>query len=165
MPKARPARELLESARTAATNGNRSILVAFHASWCPWCRRLEATLARPAMKEIMDRHFVTLWLTVRERGAMKELENPGAADLYMEWAGGDAKAGLPFCAALDGRGALRGTSIRPLAPGARAENLGYPGSPDEIKAFLGLLKEGAPSLSDPERDILRDELEAARPRP
>ncbi len=161
-PQARPASELIQEALSTAKPGGRTVLVAFHASWCSWCRRLEGVLAKPAVKEVMDRRFVTLWLTIMERGPKQELDNPGAADLYQRWTGG-AKAGIPFCLVLDGKGDLKASSIRPLSPGAAAENIGYPGSPDEIKAFVALLREGAPAMTDAEAAVITRELDAAKP--
>jgi hypothetical protein len=158
----RPASELLAAARESA-RGDRAVLVAFHASWCGWCRRLEATLERPALRKVLDRHFVVQWLTVKERPALKDHENPGAAELYAQWTGGQ-EAGIPFCAVLDAKGALLGTSICSVTPGAKAGNIGYPGSPDEIKAFVALLGKGAPSLTPEETATLVKELQAAAPK-
>jgi hypothetical protein len=137
--------------------------VAFHASWCSWCRRLEGVLARPAIKEVLDRHFVVQWLSVKERGAHKDQENPGAAELYAAWTGGQ-EAGIPFCAVLDAKGKVLGTSIRALAPQGKPENLGYPGAPEEIGAFIALLRDGAPTLGAAEAETLRKELLAAAPK-
>jgi thiol-disulfide isomerase/thioredoxin len=153
---------LLRQAHATAQASHRTVLVAFHASWCPWCRRLEATLNRPAVKPIMDRHFVIQWLTVQERGPKKELDNPGAAELYQKWTGG-VKSGIPFYLVLDAQGQLKSSSIRALKPGEPADNLGYPGSPDEIQGFLALLKDGAPALTATETDTLARELDAAKP--
>ena len=148
----------------AAPAQDRTVLVAFHASWCSWCRRLEATLNRPAIKAIMDKHFVIQWLTIKERKEKAVLDNPGAAELYAKWVGG-ADAGIPFYGVLDAKGAMFSSSIRSPKPGLPAENLGYPGSPEEIKAFLDLLKDGAPSLTPAELAVLAQELDAAKPAP
>jgi len=152
----RPARELIAGALADAKG--RTVLVAFHASWCGWCRRLEGVLAQPAVKEVMDRRFVTLWLTVQERGPKQVLDHPGAAELYAQWTGG-AKAGIPFYLVLDAKGAPLATSIRP-----GSGNLGYPGSPDELKGFLALLKTGAPGLTAAEEAVLAAAFDAARPK-
>lgn len=158
-----PAAELIAGALAAAKPANKTVLVSFHASWCSWCRRLEGVLARPAVKEIMDRHFVVQWLTILERGPKQELDNPGAAELYQKWTAG-VKTGIPFYLVLDAKGDMRSSSIRSLAPGAPADNIGYPGSPEEIKGFIALLKEGAPSLTDAETATLYAELDAAKPK-
>ena len=154
-----PAKDLIAAAVTAAKPGNRTVLVAFHASWCSWCKRLEGVLAKPAVKEIMDRHFVTQWLTIQERGEKKVLDNPGAAELYQQWTGG-GKSGIPFYLVLDAKGAMVSSSIR----GAQPENIGYPGTASEINSFIGLLKDGAPSLSQAESEILFREFDAAKPK-
>ena len=157
-----PAQELLAAARAAAQD--KTVFVAFHASWCSWCRRLEATLNRPAVKTIMDKHFVIQWLTIKERKEKAVLDNPGAAELYAKWVGGD-NAGIPFYGVLDAKGEMFSSSIRAPKPGAPAENLGYPGDPEEIRAFLDLLKDGAPSLTAAELATLGQELDAAKPAP
>ena len=157
-----PATELLAAAQAAA-RPDRKVLVLFHASWCSWCRRLEGVMTQPDVKEILDRHFIVQWLTIQERGSKQELDNPGAAGLYRTWTGG-AKAGIPFYGVLDAKGAMTASSIRALTPGAPAENLGYPGTPEEIKAFLGLLQEGAPRLTPAEVQTLASALDAAKPK-
>ncbi|BDU77748.1 thioredoxin family protein [Mesoterricola sediminis] len=160
---ARPAQELLDAARKAAAP-DRAVFVAFHASWCSWCRRLEGVLARPEVKAVLDRHFVVQWLTVQERGEKKLLDNPGAAELYARWTGG-APSGIPFYGILDAQGTLKGTSLRVLEAGKAPENLGYPGSDAEIGQFLAFLKEGAPKLTAAEAEVIRGALDAAKPRP
>jgi hypothetical protein len=160
---AQDAPALIAQALDTARPGGRTVLVAFHASWCSWCRRLEAVMARPAVKPILDRHFVIQWLTIQERGDKKALDTPGAAELYQQWTGG-TKSGIPFYLVLDGQGRMRASSIRALTPGAAPANLGYPGSPEEIQAFIALLQDGAPTLTAAERDTLARELDAAKPK-
>ncbi|HLO67863.1 MAG TPA: thioredoxin family protein [Holophaga sp.] len=158
----KPAAELLAAARAAA--GNRAVLVAFHASWCSWCRRLEGVLEQPEVKAVMDRHFVIQWLTIKERGEKKALDNPGAAELYAQWTGG-VPSGIPFYGVLGAGNTLKASSIRALEAGKGPENLGYPGAPAEIDQFLGMLKEGAPAFTAAEGEVLRRALLAAMPKP
>lgn len=157
------AQDLLAAAQNTAKTEHKAVLVAFHASWCSWCRRLEGVLNRPAVKAVMDRHFVIQWLTVQERGPKQDLNNPGAAELYQKWTQG-VPSGIPFYVVLDPQGAPRSSSIRALAAGAAPANLGYPGSSAEIEIFISFLKDGAPGLSAADSAVLRAELEAAKPK-
>ena len=150
-PSATPTAEaVLSVAAKAARTGRRNLLVVFHASWCGWCRKLEAVLADPKAKEILDLHFERVELTVLERGEKEALENPGAEELLTSLAGEDA--GLPFTAVLDRK------TRRPIAtsntngPGT---NVGFPAREDEIGHFVGMLRQGAPRMTAAEAETLR----------
>lgn len=157
-----PADVLLSRALRSAGSGKKAVFAGFHASWCGYCRRLERYLSSPEVKPIFERHFEAVWFTVQERGEKKALENPGALELMARWAG-SARAGLPFFALLDSRGGLTGSSIRPI-PETSGQNIGYPGTAEEVDHFLSALKKAAPALTKDEVDVLRRSLTPPAPR-
>ncbi len=144
------AESVLAAAAKAGQPERKNILVVFHASWCGWCRKLEAVLSAPGAREVLDRHFEKVDLTVLERGEKQALENAGAEDLLASLAGKDA--GLPFAAVLDRR------SRKPIAtsnldgPGS---NVGFPAKADEIDHFVGMLRKGAPRMTAAEAETVR----------
>jgi thiol:disulfide interchange protein len=146
-----PALEVVEKPRAAA--GKRGVFLGFHASWCTWCRALQRLTLLPAAKPVFDRYYVVAWLTVDERAARKSLENPGADGLRTRL-GGDGVA-LPFYAVIDPSGKVTGTSVRSGLDG-RKENIGFPGTPDEVQDFLTMFRSGAPDLTAAEEKILTD---------
>jgi thiol-disulfide isomerase/thioredoxin len=145
-----PAAQALDAAAKSAKEGKRNLFVLFHASWCGWCRKLEAVLASPAAKEVLDRHFERVELTVQERGEKKATENPGAGELLEKLSGGDA--GLPFTAVLDRKSRAPLATSNMAGPGT---NVGFPAKADEIDHFVGMLRKGAPRMTDAEAETLR----------
>ena len=126
---------------------HKAIFLHFGASWCIWCKRLDAFLDRPDVKPVFEKYFVPVKLVVQERD--KALENAGAEDLLKKLGG---PAGLPYFAFLDATGSSVATSK------LDGQNIGYPGEPNEIDFFLQIMKKAAPTLSEEDRKTVETAL-------
>jgi len=141
---------LIADAEKTAKKQKKAVLVMFHASWCGWCKRLEAVMDRPEFKKMFEDNYVLLNLDVMENGEKKTtLENPGGVE-YMNELGG-AKSGLPFYAFVDAKGKkLADSNVMP-----KNMNIGYPGEPAEIDAFMALIQKTAPRWAEADREKLK----------
>jgi thiol-disulfide isomerase/thioredoxin len=138
---AKPADVILKQAYNQAAKENKNVFVIFHASWCGWCHKLDTAMNDASCKKLFNDNYVTCHLTVLENDRNKALENPGAMD-FMKKNGGD-KQGIPFWLVIAPDGKLLADSqIRPDgAPLSTAgQNIGYPGSAEEIAAFKKVLR-------------------------
>ena len=152
-----PAQTVLDAAYKKAKSQHKNVLVIFHASWCGWCKRLEAVMDRPEFAKPFAANYVVVHLDVMENGPKKSLENAGGVDL-MKTLGGE-KSGLPFYAFLDAKGKKLADSN--VMPGN--QNIGYPGAPEEIAAFGTLLQQTAPKWKADDRQKLIDYLKENAP--
>src|SRR5258706_16041878 len=99
-------------------------------------------------------------LDVMESGDKKNtLENPGGAQIMTDLGG--EKAGLPFYAIVDENG--KKLADANAMPGN--QNIGYPATPEEITAFEGILKKGAPKMKAADRNGLIAYLKKVAPPP
>ena len=128
--------DVLKPVYAKAAKANKKVLLIFHASWCGWCKKMDASLADPSIKGAIDKNFEIAHLTVYENAAKKDMENPGALELLAKLGGADK--GLPYWFVLDANGARLADSQ--LKPG---ENTGCPASEAEVAYFVNVLQKTA----------------------
>ena len=134
------AKSLLDDASANARKGKKNVMVIFHASWCGWCKKLDAFLEKPEFKKSFEKSYEIVHLDVLENGPKVSLENEGGKDL-MEQFGGKT-AGLPFFVILDPSGKKLGDSMLP-----GTGNIGYPAEPYEVAGFKQLLTKTATHMN------------------
>ena len=140
--KPEPADGILKAAVQKAESSNKTVFLIFHASWCGWCKKLDAALEDRTIKELIEEHFVIARLDVLESGNNAQtLENPGGKKIMTELGG--EKSGLPFYAFIDAKGKkIADSNVMP-----KDQNIGYPNSTEEIAEFGKLLAKSAPQMS------------------
>ena len=152
------AKQILDAASKDAAASKKNVLVIFHATWCSWCKRLDAALTDPEAKKVMESNYVIVHLDVQERGdKVKTVENPGGNDIMKDLGG--ERSGLPFYVVLDPAGKKLADSN--VMPGNN--NIGFPGTAEEIAAFEKILKETAPHMSSDERAMVTKHLGVKQP--
>jgi thiol-disulfide isomerase/thioredoxin len=140
-PQAEPASIILDQAYTRAAKEKKNVMVIFHASWCGWCKKLDAAINDPACREFFDRSYVITHLTINESSANKNLENPGAIEIFND-NGGNGE-GIPYFLIYNSKGKLLADSKMTVAVSGsepKLTNIGCPVSVEEIAAFIEILK-------------------------
>jgi thioredoxin-related protein len=152
------AHTILHSALSEAQSSDKNVLLIFHATWCKWCTRLEKALHDTTVKALIEKNYVVTVIDVMEHGEkIQTHENPGGKNFLSEFGGNNA--GLPFMVFLNGKGKMIANSnVMP-----QKQNIGYPGSKEEIAAFVSLLKETAPHMTDKQRDVIQSYFELHAP--
>lgn len=128
-----PADSILSKAFKKAKIENKKVFVIFHASWCGWCRKMDAAMNDPACKPFFDAHYVTEHLTILESKDKKNLENPGAEELYKKHAPADS--GIPFWIIYDAKGTVVADAKMP-----DGSNAGCPATIKEVEHLISTLK-------------------------
>jgi thioredoxin-related protein len=126
------AESILSAAYKKATKEKKNVFVIFHASWCGWCKKLDASMNDSSTKKYFDNSYVTVHLTVDEQGVKKKLINQGAEELLTKY-GGD-QAGLPFFVIQDKKGKELANSYE------NSKSLGCPSERLEVGTFIQLLQ-------------------------
>ena len=133
--------KIITTAYKEAKATHKNVFLIFHASWCSWCKRLEKAIQSDELKKIFEDNFVITHLDVLERGdKIAALENPGGKE-YLNKFGGE-KSGLPFYVFLNSKKKMLANSN--VMPGD--QNIGYPGTSEEIAKFGELLKSSAKKM-------------------
>jgi len=151
--------DLVAKAKAKATAEKKAIYVHFGASWCGWCKRLDAFLESSDIKPVFEKYFVPVKLVVQENEKNKALENAGS-DAWLKKVGGPS--GLPYSAFLDSQGTLIANSERPSGTGAAGGNIGYPAAPEEIEWFVTMMKKAAPKMTEEDLKVIVTALRTPR---
>ena len=146
------AKQVLDAALVEAGAQHKNVLVHFGASWCTWCRHLDAMLEGPELGKLFHDNYVIAHLTILESADKKALENPGAQALVENAIG--KVDGVPFYMFFDSDGNRLATS-EAMPDGG---NIGHPVTAAEIKAFVGLLEKTAPNMTAADRGRVADYL-------
>jgi thioredoxin-related protein len=153
-----PAQTIIDRALKTAKAENKTLFVHFGASWCEWCKQLDAMLSSKEIGKLISDNFVLVNLTVQESDDKKALENPGAQEIMER--NGAGKAGVPYYLFLDKDGKKIADSLAMPKGG----NIGYPATPEEIKTFEGLLPKAAPRMTAAQRATISDYLRKHAPK-
>jgi thiol-disulfide isomerase/thioredoxin len=138
---AESAEAIMAKAYKQAAREKKNVLVIFHASWCGWCKKLDASIEDPSCRDYFSKSFVIVHLTVMENGEMKKNENPGASEMMKKYSVNGM--GIPVFLFFDKKGTLLGDSkIRKTGEGLDKPgvNMGCPAADNEVAAFVSLLK-------------------------
>jgi thioredoxin-related protein len=146
------ASEVLSSAVQRAKAQQKNVLIHFGASWCGWCKHLDEMLGSKEVGKLFQDNYVIAHLTIQERDEKVALENPGAQE--MANSAGAKNAGVPVFIFFDSAGNRMATSMAMPDGG----NIGHPVTPEEIKAFDGLLEKTAPRMTEAQRKQIADYL-------
>ncbi|MEZ0327109.1 MAG: thioredoxin family protein [Fimbriimonas sp.] len=150
----KPALRVVQEATVRAGREHKNVLVFFHASWCSWCRRFDKLFESPEFAQPFRDSYVLARITVRERDELRANENPGWAALMRGFRGA-AEQDVPYLVVLSPTGEKLSDSYRPKE-GAIPNNGGYPTSPEEIEAFMNLIRRTGRGFTAEKRLQLRD---------
>ena len=148
--------KIMDDASKLASKEGKSVMIVFHASWCGWCKKFEASVSDPSCKAFFEKHFIIRYLDILERGDKKTIENPEAIEVYNKYGG--QGGGIPFFLIFDKNKTLISDSkIRAAGDGPEKplQNMGCPATEDEADAFIKIL-EKATKITDAEKSAIME---------
>ncbi len=162
-----PASEtVLKDAYAQAAKENKKVILMFHASWCGWCKKMDASLNDPACKKLIDDNYVVAHLDIMEQPDKKSLENPGGTDVLKKLTGA-VQIGLPYWLVLDANGNTLANSLmaKDGKPSTNLEdNVGCPATEQEVSFFDGILKKTS-NLKDSDISAIHKRFRLNEPAP
>jgi len=133
---------VMTKAYAQAKKEHKNVMVIFHASWCGWCKKMEASINEPELKKMFDDNYVITYIDVLEHDAEhKKLENPGSTEMLAKYKGD--KGGIPFWFVADAKGKeLADSQIRPEGASldTYGNGVGCPAEDNEVAYFINILK-------------------------
>lgn len=147
------ARTILQDAIAKAAKENKSVFVMFHASWCTWCHKMDASMNDAACSDYFNKNYVIVHLVVDESKDKKDLETPGADAMRTQYNG--EGQGIPFWLIFDSKGNLISDSKMHKTSDTNdiGENVGCPASGPEVDFFITALKKSAALSAETETKI------------
>jgi len=152
-----PASDVLKAAYAQAKAEHKDVIVMFHASWCIWCKKMEASINDSLCQKAFKDNYVVTYIDILENKGNEGLENAGGTDVMKSF-NGDPKGGIPFWVVLDADGKPIGTSYAPPADGTPAtakNNVGCPAEVSEVAYFIKLLKASS-NMTDDQLTVIKN---------
>jgi uncharacterized protein YyaL (SSP411 family) len=139
------------SALAQAKAEHKRLFLHFGAPWCGWCHRLEDWMARPEIRQQLDKDFVDCKIdNDRMTGGKAVYEAELAAD-------GVKPSGIPWFVFLDGDGKHLAASND-----AKGGTVGFPYQPAEIEVFKAMLDKARVNLTEADVQTLVESLNQNR---
>jgi len=146
--------EIMREATELAAKENKNVFVMFTASWCGWCKKMDASIADSSCRDLFSSNYVIRHMVVDETPAKVSLENPGAKEFRARYFG-DGQ-GIPYWMIFDKNGnILVDSKIREDGEGLdKGTNTGCPATKDEVDHFIKALNKTS-TLTKDQLDIIR----------
>jgi len=133
---------ILNNTFQQAKKENKNVFIMFKASWCKWCKKMEATMNDETISKYFTDNYIIQHLVVLESAKNKNLENLGAENLLNKYGG--KNQGIPFFLIFDSEADLLADSK--MISGeeilkSEGDNIGCPGTDEEIDAFIFKLQQ------------------------